>query len=178
MLHRPRSDLNAEDTEKVSTCVGAGQKPLPGSQGGEKDVHTAKAMQAAKDISALITLPCPLVKHTPFFSCAVTMASIVFLSYWSFIATEAGDAFIKENIRLNIGVLKTLTDDVGWPIARTVLGQVKGVAQELFQSRKALNNAYSWNAVTREEILQELMDSTPTRSEDPNIYGQYMVPFS
>jgi hypothetical protein len=175
MLHRPRSDLVLEDAAKVTTCVGAGQTTLSGNQDSQTDVHTAKAMQAAKDISSLITLPCPLVNHTPFFSCAVTMASIVFLSYWSFVATEDGDAFIKENIRLNIGVLKTLTDEVGWPIARTILGQVKGVAQELFQSRKALNNAYS-NAVTREEILQDFIDGDPTYSEEHDIYGQYIIP--
>jgi hypothetical protein len=149
--------------------VGAYQSPLPGNY---KDVHTAKAMQAARDISKLITLPCPLINHTPFFSCAVTMASIVFLSYWSFIATESGDAFIKENIRLNIGVLKTLGEL--WPIADTVLGQVKGVAKELFQSRKALNNAYSY-AVTREEIFQGMIESIDPTSDDQNIYCQYLT---
>jgi hypothetical protein len=173
MLHRPRSDLCLEDTAKVTTCVGTGQAPQP--RGNQTDLHTVKALQAAKEISGLITLPCPLVKHTPFFTCAVTMASIVFLSYWSFIATENDDSYIKENIRLNIGVLKTLTEEVGWPFASKVLGQVKGVAQELFQSRRALNNALS-SAITREEILQELIDLDPMCSEDQDIYGQYLVP--
>jgi hypothetical protein len=177
MLHRPRSDLNLEDASRVTTCVGAGQSAFPGSQGNHTDAHTAKAIQAAKDISSLITLPCSLINHTPFFSCAVTMASIVFLSYWSFVATEDGDDFIKENIRLNIGVLKTLTDEAGWPIARTVLGQVKGVALELFQSRKALNSAYS-NAVTRQEILQNFMDEDLTYIEEQDMYGQYMISHS
>jgi hypothetical protein len=175
MLHRPRSDLILEDTARVKTCVGAGQAPQPRCN--QTDVHTVKALQAAKDISSLIVLPCPLVKHTPFFTCAVTMASIVFLSYWSFVATENDDSYIKENIRLNIGVLKTLTEEVGWPIARTVLGQVKGVAQELFKSRRALNNAYL-NAITREQILQELIDFDHTSGDDQDIYAQYLVPLS
>jgi hypothetical protein len=170
MLHRPRSDLNLDDTEKVTTCVAAGSStPLPG---GFKDIHTVKAMQAAKDICGLITLPCLMIKHTPFFSCAVTMSSVVFLSYWSFIATESGDAFIKDNIRLNIGVLKTLGEV--WPIANTVLGQVKGVAQELFKSRKALSNAYS-HVVTREEIFQGMIESVSPSSDEKDLYGQYLA---
>jgi hypothetical protein len=124
-----------------------------------KDLHTAKAMAAARDISKLARMPCPLIKHTPFFTCAVTMAAVVYLSYWSFIATETGDSVIKEHIRLNIGVLKTMAEI--WPVAKTVLGQVKGVAQELFASRKALNNAY-WNVVTREEILQGMIEGPNT----------------
>jgi hypothetical protein len=122
-----------------------------------KDMHTAKAMRAAMDICVLIKMPCPQVKHTPFFTCAVTMSAVVYLSYWSFIATEAGDAVIKEHIRLNIGVLKQLSGIM--PIAKTVLGQVKGVAQELFASRKAMSNVY-WGNATREEVLQGLIEET------------------
>ena len=158
MLHRPRSDLSYEDVQDVTSCVKAG----PGQQGSNyKDLHTAKAMTAAKEISKLARLPCPLVKHTPFFNCAVTMAAVVYLSYWSFIATEGGDTVIKEHIRLNIGVLKALSEI--YPIATTVLGQCKGVAQELFASRKALNNAY-WAHVTKEEILQEMIEGSMSSS--------------
>ncbi|KAF2430088.1 hypothetical protein EJ08DRAFT_649886 [Tothia fuscella] len=167
MLHRPRSDLSTEDVKEVTTCVGAGQTSPTASL--HTDIHTAKAMQAAKDISFLITLPCPLIKHTPFFTCAVTMASIVFLSYWSFIATESGDAFIKENIRLNIGVLKTLGEI--WPIAGTVLKQVRGVAKELFQSRKAMNNAY-WMNVTREEVLRGMLEGS---NEQEEVFDQFFL---
>ncbi|TLD38509.1 hypothetical protein E2P81_ATG01052 [Venturia nashicola] len=171
MLHRPRSDLNLDEVEKVKTCVAAhGSTPLPG---GCKDVHTVKAMQAARDISGLVLLPCPMIKHTPFFSCAVTMSSIVFLSYWSFIALESDDAFIKDNVKLNIGVLKTLGEL--WPIANTVLGQVKGVAQELFQSRKALSNAFSQAQVTRQEIFQGMVESVTPPGEDDDLYGQFLA---
>jgi len=170
MLHRPLSDLNYENVKEVRTCVKTGK--VLGS-GVYKDLHTAKAMQAAKEISKLSKLPCPLFKHTPFFNCAVTMAAVVYLSYWSFIATEGGDTFIKEQIRLNIGVLKALSEI--YPIANTVLGQVKGVAQELFASRKALNNAW-WAHVTREEILQGIIDDTSSGSSPSDLYGEYMVP--
>lgn len=171
MLHRPRSDLNYEDVKDVTTCVKGG----PEMGNAYKDLHTAKAMAAAKEVSKLARLPCPLVKHTPFFNCAVTMAAVVYLSYWSFIATEGGDTVIKEHIRLNIGVLKALSEI--YPIASTVMGQVKGVAQELFASRKALNNAY-WAHVTKEEILQGMIEDASSGSSTADPYTDFsMVPF-
>ena len=172
MLHRPRSDLNLDEVREVTTCVAAHQSPLPGNR---QDTHTAKALQAAKDISGLITLPFPLLKHTPFFSCAVVMASVVFLSYWSFILIEDGDAMIKDHIKLNIGVLKRQGEL--WPIAQTVMKQVRGVAQELFQSRKALENVYSMS-VTREEAFQGLIDETSTGLDDQTLYGNHLTYFN
>ena len=156
----------------MTSCI-AGPSPLPGNY---KDLHTAKAMRAAMDICVLIKMPCPLVKHTPFFTCAVTMAAVVYLSYWSFIATESGDDVIKEHIRLNIGVLKSLAPVM--PIAKTVLGQVKGVAKDLFASRKALNNVY-WGQVTREEVLQGMIEEAPLEPTGlQNEYGSEVVSMS
>jgi len=173
MLHRPRSDLNYEDVKEVTTCVKGGQSN--NSNESYKDIHTAKAMNAAKEVSKLARLPCPLVKHTPFFNCAVTMAAVVYLSYWSFIATEGGDTVIKDHIRLNIGVLKALGEI--YPIATTVLGQVKGVAQELFAARRTMNNDY-WAHVTREEILQGMIEDSSSSGSQPDIYGNYPMQFN
>ncbi|KAF2666834.1 hypothetical protein BT63DRAFT_457791 [Microthyrium microscopicum] len=161
LLHRPRSDLSHEDVREVKTCVNTGPMGIASNY---TDMHTAKAMRAAMDICVLIKMPCPLAKHSPFFTCAITMAAVCYLSYWSFIATEEGDNLIKEHIRLNIGSLKTLAGVM--PIAKTVLGQVKGVAQELFQSRKALKNLY-FGAVTREEILQGMIEEVPHSGSMP-----------
>lgn len=165
MLHRPRSDLNSDEARDITTCISAHQKPLPSAG---QDMHTAKALQAAKDISTLITLPCPLLKHTPFFSCAVVMASVVFLSYWSFILAPNGDDLIKDHLKLNIGVLKRQGEL--WPIAKTVMGQVKGVAKEIFQSRKAAANAYA-AGVTREEAFDGLIDETGRELDGQDLYG-------
>jgi hypothetical protein len=104
------------------------------------------------------------------------MAAVVYLSYWSFIATESGDDVIKEHIRLNIGVLKSLASVM--PIAKTVLGQVKGVAKELFASRRALNNVY-WGQVTREEILQGMIEEAPLEITGlQNEYGSEVISMS
>lgn len=172
ILHRPRSDLNYEDVKDVSKCVKAG----PGQTGSDyKELHTRKAMEAAKEISKLTRLPCPLVKHTPFFNCAVTMAAVVYLSYWSFIAIEGRDTVIKEHIRLNIGVLKALSEI--YPVASTVMGQCRGVAQELFTGRKALNNAL-WEQVTKEEILVELIEDTASGTSANDVYQDFsLAPF-
>ncbi|KIW09045.1 hypothetical protein, variant [Verruconis gallopava] len=169
ILHRPRSDLNSDDARDVTTCIAAHQTPIPSAG---QELHTAKALKAAHDISALITLPCPLLKHTPFFSCAVVMASVVFLSYWSFILTPDDDSAIKEHIKLNIGVLKRQGEI--WPIARTVLSQVRGVAQEIFQSRKALMNVYL-PAVTREEAFQGIVEESGTQMNDQSLFGNFIT---
>lgn len=147
----------------------AHQTPLPILG---QEIHTAKTLKAAQDISALITLPCPLLKHTPFFSCAVVLASVVFLSYWSFILTPDGDTAIKDLIKLSIGVLKRQGEI--WPIAQTVLGQVRGTAQEIFQSRKALSNIYL-PTLTREEAFQGLVEELGVDMDDQHLYGGFLT---
>lgn len=166
MLHRSRSDLSHEDVRPVTTCVPGGAMNITSNS---TDMHTAKAMQAAMDICVLIKMPSPLIRHTPFFTCAITMSAVIYLSYWSFIATREADNTIKEHIKLNIGSLKTYASVM--PIAKTVLHQVQGVARELFQSRKALSNAY-WAGMTREETFQSMIEestSSPSQSSSSSI---------
>jgi hypothetical protein len=152
MLNRPRSDLYNEEVQGVTTCIGANNMTLPSQY---KEYHTANSMNAAMNICLLIKMPCPLVKHSPFFTCAITMAAVVYLAYWSFIVTEERDKVIKEHIRLNIGSLKSIATVM--PIARTVLDQVKGVAQELFTSKRAIRNSF-YSHGTREQILNGMIE--------------------
>jgi hypothetical protein len=136
----------------VTTCVGSGPRSLASEY---QEYHTAKAVSAAMEICMLIKMPGPLAHHTPFFTCAITMAAVVYLSYWSFLATEGGDAVVKEHIRLNIGSLRSLSPFM--PIAGKVLVQVQAVARDIFMSRKALSNVF-WGATTREEVLQGMIE--------------------
>jgi hypothetical protein len=152
MLNRPRSDLYTEEIASVTACIGSGHLTLPSQY---NEYHTANSMNAAMNICMLIKLPCPLVKHSPFFTCAITMAAVVYLAYWSFIVTEDRDKIIKEHIRLNIGSLKSMSGVV--PMAKTVLRQVKGVAGEIFASKRAIRNAY-YSHVTREQILDGMIE--------------------
>lgn len=89
----------------------------------------------------------------------------------SFILSPDGDAAIKEHIKLNIGVLKRQGEI--WPIANTVLGQVRGVAQEIFKSRKAMVNEYL-PSVTREQAFQGIVDVSGTEIDDAHLYGGYI----
>jgi hypothetical protein len=159
LLHRPRSDLAHEEVKDITSCVNRGPMADPSYR---KELNTLSAMSAARDICVLIKMPCPLVRHTPFFTCAVTMAAVVYLSYWSFVALEGGDGPIKEHIRLNIGVLKQLSTTL--PMAKIVLGQVRGVARELFESKKAKDNWLHGN-VTREEIFQGMIEEVPQETQ-------------
>jgi hypothetical protein len=152
MLNRPRSDLYTDEIEGITSCIGGGHLTLPSQY---KEYHTANSMNAAMNICMLIKLPSPLIKHSPFFTCAITMAAVVYLAYWSFIVTEDRDKVIKEHIRLNIGSLKAMAQVM--PMAKTVLSQVRGVSQEIFASKRAIRNAY-YSHVTREQILDGMIE--------------------
>lgn len=142
MLNRPRSDLNVDDVIHIQTCVAGSMCHIAGDK---RHVYTAKALSHAQSVSQLMLLPCPLNKHSPFFSCITTMASVVFLSYWSLCAVDGSDTAIREQIRLSLGTLRTLSEI--WPIAGRVYGQVKMVAQELYAARKTINST-NWVAST------------------------------
>lgn len=99
---------------------------------------------------------------TPFFTCAVVMSSVVYLSAWALIAPGGGksssnndDATLKELIRLNMGALKDLA--ARWPLARTAAGQVRGVAGELFRAKREVRRL--WNEGAAEDILWLIEDA-------------------
>lgn len=106
-----------------------------------------------------MTLPTPLLRHSPLTSCITTMAAVVYLSYWSLCAIDGSDTFIKEQIRLTIGTLRSLSEI--WPIAHRVLGQVRGVAKELYAARRTINST-NWEAVTGGEILSGIIEKQST----------------
>ena len=127
-LHRPRSHLVVSLVSDETTCT-----PTTGYTSSHHPIlfHTSKAVYAANAISKLVTLPTPLIKHTPFFTCILTLATIVHLSACSWLLSGDEGYLAKERIRLGIGALKTL-DEV-WGIAGCVLHQVKGAAREVFR---------------------------------------------
>ncbi|GME36537.1 putative C6 zinc finger domain-containing protein [Neofusicoccum parvum] len=171
LLHKPRSNLDEyRSADEIRTCVRQ-CSPLISTQ--TRETHTAKCMDASQRLSQLVRLPCPLTRLTPFFTCAVVMSSVVYLSAWSFVAPQsdgsaaqdstplagscgpATDAALKELIRLNMGALKNLAGQ--WPLARTAAGQVRGVAGELFRAKKEVRRL--WNEVAAEDILRMIEDA-------------------
>merc|ERR1712098_578444 len=62
LLHREASELDSSVARNVTSCA-PHKAVMPGPT---HNVHAAKTIQAAQDISKLIQLPVPLVKHTHF----------------------------------------------------------------------------------------------------------------
>ncbi|PWW72308.1 hypothetical protein C7212DRAFT_354685 [Tuber magnatum] len=147
-LHRPKSSLASPLVPDDTSCTpeskySTATKPIA--------LHTAKAIQAANTISKLITLPCPLIKHTPFFTCVITLAAIVHLSACSWLLHGDEGFLAKERIRLGVGALKTLEEV--WSVAGCVLMQVKGVAREVF-SLQVPEGEHFTGIITEEEVYR------------------------
>jgi hypothetical protein len=152
MLHRPRSNLGFGRVEGVNICVQPGQVLLPTQT---REIHTAKCLTSAENISSLIRLPGQLLYHTPFFTCVVVMASVVHLSYWSFLVPDGQDDIIKQSIRLDVGTLQQYSNT--WPIAHVVLGQVRGVAHTLFNSKKAMS-IHLWSNIDQHDVIRNVIE--------------------
>ncbi|KAF1943572.1 hypothetical protein EJ02DRAFT_131015 [Clathrospora elynae] len=168
MLHRPRSNLGFGRVEGVNICVQPGQVLLPTQT---REIHTAKCLTSAENISSLIRLPGELLYHTPFFTCVVVMASVVHLSYWSFLVPDGQDDIIKQSIRLDVGTLQQYSNT--WPIANVVLGQVRGVAHTLFNSKKAMS-IHLWSNIDHNDLIRNVIEegsSVPTQQ-----YAQLIAP--
>jgi len=97
----------------------------------EKDVNTTRCIMAANNISKLLTIPTPLVKHTPFLAGCVTAASIVHLSAVGWLLVGDEGFLAKERVRLAVGVLGMLEEV--WPGAAETGREVRGVAREVFK---------------------------------------------
>ncbi|KAK7186833.1 uncharacterized protein CC84DRAFT_1176010 [Paraphaeosphaeria sporulosa] len=156
MLHRPRSNLGFGRVENVNICVQPGQVLLPTQT---REIHTAKCLTSAENISSLIKLPGQLIYHTPFFTCVVVMASVVHLSYWSFLVPDGQDDIIKQSIRLDVGTLQQYSHT--WDIAHVVLGQVRGVAHTLWNSKKAMS-IHLWNNIAGDEVIRNVIEEGAT----------------
>ncbi|KAI8933549.1 hypothetical protein NX059_009285 [Plenodomus lindquistii] len=168
MLHRPRSNLGFGRVEGVNICVQPGQVLLPTQT---REIHTAKCLTSAENISSLIRLPGNLLHHTPFFTCVVVMASVVHLSYWSFLVPDGQDDIIKQSIRLDVGTLQQYSST--WPIANVVLGQVRGVAHTLFHSKKAMS-IHLWSNIDQHDVIRNVIEEG--RNVPQQQYAQLIAP--
>lgn len=120
------------------------------------NIHAAKVIQATHNISELIALPGPLVKHTHFFTCVITLASIVNLSRWAALLPPIQDEALKQQIRLQTGALKSIA--TVWPSAHKVQLQVKDVAKEVYYSHRLAAGGGFWNTFTNDEMMMRLVE--------------------
>ncbi|PBP16701.1 c6 zinc finger domain containing protein [Diplocarpon rosae] len=152
LLHREASELDSSVARNVTSC--APHKAV--TPGPSYNVHAAKTIQAAQDISKLIQLPVPLVQHSHFFTCVVTLASIVHLSCWSVLMPLMRDEDLKQQLRLNTGALKTLWQV--WPAAGQAFAQVKRVAQEIYAGKKQAAEIGYWANLTDDEVMRSMIE--------------------
>lgn len=154
LLHRRHADLNTSVARVVTSCTPNASEAVMSNTPNTYlyNPHAAQVISATESLTHLITLPSTITLHSPFFTCSCALASIIHLSHWSFLTPLTPDDHIKQQLKLNIGALKKLAQI--WPNAVMALGQVRGVAQELFQEKKLLSEI--WNTFNEEETLAVL----------------------
>ncbi|KAI1175795.1 N-terminal binuclear Zn cluster-containing/DNA binding domain-containing protein [Nemania sp. FL0916] len=160
ILHQPLSQLDSSPTRDVTAC--APHRSV--SSGDNFNLHTRHIITAACAISKMVTHNVPITSHTHFFTCVLTLSSIVHLSKWAAVYFIEDEEDLRQQIRLNIGALNKLS--TVWRAAATAGSQVKGVAQEIYRSRKAQqNNPHFWEGYTQEEIMGSMSADEGIMSE-------------
>ncbi|KAI1815976.1 N-terminal binuclear Zn cluster-containing/DNA binding domain-containing protein [Poronia punctata] len=159
ILHQPLSQLDSSPARDVTACA-----PHRAVDSGDNfNLHTRHIITAACEISKMVTYNVPITSHTHFFTCVLTLSSIVHLSKWALYFIHDEDD-LRQQIRLNIGALNKLSGV--WRAASTAGSQVKGVAQEIYRSRKAQQtNPNFWVGLTQEEIMSTMSADEGIMSE-------------
>ncbi|KAK8048282.1 C6 transcription factor [Apiospora phragmitis] len=159
ILHQPHSQLDSSPARDVTACA-----PHQMVKSGEHfNTHTKHIITAACAISKMVTYAVPITCHTHFFTCVLTLSSIVHLSKWALYFVQ-NDEDLRQQIRLNIGALNKLSSV--WRAAGRASGQVKGVAQEIYRAKKVQqNNASLWVGYTQEEIVSSIASDESIMSD-------------
>ncbi|KAF7554656.1 hypothetical protein G7046_g6762 [Stylonectria norvegica] len=166
LLHQPHSQLDSSPASSVNSC--APHRAVP--SGDVFNAHTKHTIQSANEISKMITHRVPLLSHTHFFTCVVTLSSIVHLSKWALYFIPHDDDDLRQQIRLNVGALQKLSSV--WNAAERATGQVKGVAQEVYRVKKQqqLTPQY-WFGLTQEEVMNSMAADDSIISEIENMHN-------
>lgn len=129
LLYQPYCRFDIKPAQAIDTCA-----PVQTTLGNDYvDYYTTETVSSATAISAMITQK-SLLSHTHFFTCALTLSSIVHLSHWALLSPDACDSASRESIRLNLGALK-LRARV-WPAAAEAQAQVAAVAKTIYRIKK------------------------------------------
>ncbi|KAJ9252017.1 transcriptional regulator family: Fungal Specific TF [Paecilomyces variotii] len=125
-LHFPRSDLLSSPAVAASVICGhSGTVLVPTFS---HHTHAMKAIKSASEISNLAATRLPVIRHTPFFICALVLSSIVQLAGYSVKAGQMPDPR-RDRLTLTIGVFKSLGRT--WAISQTIMRQIKVVARDI-----------------------------------------------
>lgn len=123
MLHMPFSDLEFVCAQTITVCT-PNLRPYAGPS---SNSHTARTLQSANDIYDLVRPLKNMKQHSHFMVCIVTLASLIHISSWA--VSGGKDEVVRQHVRLGIGLTKLFAEV--WPIAMTVLDQVKNVVTEI-----------------------------------------------
>ncbi|TAQ87961.1 hypothetical protein B7494_g3722 [Chlorociboria aeruginascens] len=159
LLHRELAQLDSTASRNITSCA----PHHPTTSGPTYNTHTAKIRQSAQSISKMITLPTPLINHTHFVTCIITLASIVHLSSWSTLMPNIQDDDFKQQLRLNIGGLKKIGEI--WPSASMSFVQVKGIAEEIYKAKKKAVEARIWTNFTDEGFMRSMIEDQSIMEE-------------
>ncbi|KAK2050684.1 hypothetical protein LZ31DRAFT_547966 [Colletotrichum somersetense] len=173
MLHQPHSQLDSTPARTVTSC--APHRPVP--SGDLFNAHTNHTVTSAAEISKMITHRVPLTSHTHFFTCVVTLSSIVHLSKWALFFVPHDDEELRQQIRLNIGALNKLS--AVWKAAGRASAQVRAVAQDIYRSKKTSqsSNPSYWQGFTQEEVMNSIAaDETIMNDIETGLGGIPMPP--
>ncbi|EQL00615.1 glucoamylase [Ophiocordyceps sinensis CO18] len=172
LLHQPHSQLDTTPTQDINSCAPHQMVPA----GDLFNAHTKHTITSANAISTMITHRVPLLSHTHFFTCVITLSSIVHLSRWALFFIPHNDDDLRQQVRLNIGALNRLAEV--WGAADRARGQVKLVAQEIYQAKKQQRaNSEFWVGLTQQDMLNTIAtdDSIINEIESlhtlPNLVG-------
>ncbi|KAI9892613.1 MAG: hypothetical protein M1814_001306 [Vezdaea aestivalis] len=109
ILHKPRSEINADNFSGALLCAPPPKDPFERL----RVVHGAKAMQAAFQISELITIPSRLSSHTHLFSCGIILGLVTQLAAAAL--SPSNRSAVKAQVRLSLAALSELGRT--WPLA-------------------------------------------------------------
>ncbi|KAJ5297350.1 hypothetical protein N7508_007599 [Penicillium antarcticum] len=127
-LNFPRSDLLSSPAVATAViCGSSGPISVPAFSHNE---HAMKAAKAARELSRLASFRLPVIKHTPFFICALTLSSIVQLAACSVKAGQMPDPS-RDRLTLTIGVFKSLART--WAISQSIMRQIKAVSRDVME---------------------------------------------
>ncbi|KEY70035.1 hypothetical protein S7711_04050 [Stachybotrys chartarum IBT 7711] len=151
LLHQPHSHLDSSPAENINSC--APHRPV--LSGDMFNNHTRHTIAAANQISKMITHPVPLLSHTHFFACVITLSSIVHLSKWALHFVQHDDDDLRQQIRLNTGALNDLS--TVWACSGRARDQVKGVAQEIYRIKKQQQtHPQYWTGLSQQEVVESI----------------------
>ncbi|KAL6851028.1 hypothetical protein ACO1O0_008154 [Amphichorda felina] len=153
LLHQPHSQLDTSPANAITSCAPHQAVLVTGQP---FNAHTRHAISSANAISHLVTLPsATLTSHTHFFTCVLTLSSIVHLSKWALNFVQYDDDDLRQLLRLNVGALSELA--CIWPAAECARGQVRKVAGEIYHAKKQVQAAPQfWFGLTRDRVMSTI----------------------